>query len=117
MDGATLREFATEAMRYWESRRIVYNAVLALIVIGYFVVGLPASKHALSLNLILFIFLLAVLANVAYCAAYVPDVFAQASGFRAIWLKYRWILFLIGLIFASIITRFWSMGLFTTGNF
>jgi hypothetical protein len=81
-------------------------------VVGYFVAGLPDSKHVLSLDLLLLLFLLAVLANVAYCAAYVPDIFAQASGFRDVWLRFRWVLFLIGVIFAAILTRFWSMGLF-----
>jgi hypothetical protein len=58
-------------------------------VLSYFWIGYLASKSVLSLNLALIIFLLAVLANVAYCAAYVVDVFAQASGYRALWRKYR----------------------------
>lgn len=112
MESGTIRDFATSAMRYWEPRRIVYNLILALIVIGYFVAGLPSSKHVLSVDLLLFLFLLAVLANVAYCAAYLPDIFAQASGFRESWIRFRWVLFLVGVTFAGILTRFWSMGFF-----
>ncbi len=56
-------------------------------------------------------FILAVLANVAYCAACVVDIPAQLSGFSATWWRYRWILFAVGLLFAGIITRFVAMGM------
>ena len=116
MDTATIRECATDAIRYWEPRRIIYNLVLAAIVLAYFVAGLPFTRGMLNVDFVLGIFLLAVLANVAYCAAYAVDIFAQTSGFRELWQKFRWILFLIGLTFASIITRFWSMALFNPGH-
>ncbi len=116
MDTATIRECATDAIRYWETRRIIYNLVLAAIVLAYFVAGLPFTKGMLTVDFVLGIFLLAVLANVAYCAAYAVDIFAQTSGFRELWQKFRWILFLIGLTFASIITRFWSIALFNPGH-
>jgi hypothetical protein len=116
VDAATIREWATDAIRYWEPRRILYNLVLAAIVITYFALGLPATKPLITVNFVLVLFLLAVLANVAYCAAYAVDIFAQTSGFRELWQRFRWVLFLIGLAFASIITRFWSMALFNPGH-
>jgi hypothetical protein len=103
----------TDAIRYWEPLRIGYNVVLAVIVLVYFWIGYPASKSALSGNLAQFVFILAVLANVAYCAVYLVDVFAQASGYRDVWRKFRWLLFLIGTLFAGIITHFFAMGLFS----
>jgi hypothetical protein len=112
MDAQSLREWVTDAIRYWEPRRLIYNAMLAAIVLFYFARGYPASKAILTVNLSLLIFLLAVLANVAYCAAYVPDVFAQLSGFRDLWRKFRWAIFVIGLLFAGVITRFWAIGFF-----
>ena len=81
-------------------------------VIIYFVAGLPASKHLLSVDFLFSLFLLAVLANVAYCAAYIVDVFAQLSGFRDLWQRFRWVLFLVGVAFAAVITRFFAMGMF-----
>jgi hypothetical protein len=54
-----------------------------------------------------------VIANIAYCAAYIVDIFAQASGFREPWRRYRKILFVIGTLFATIITRFVAMGMFS----
>jgi hypothetical protein len=68
---SNLRAFSTDAIRYWEPMRIAYNLVLALIVVICFAIYFPASKQSISLDGILLRFLLAVLANVAYCAAYV----------------------------------------------
>ncbi len=85
MDGLTLRDYFTDAIKFWEPRRVIYNLALALIVIIYFAVGYPSSKAVLSIDFLLGLFLLAVVANVAYCAAYLVDVFVQASGFRDTW--------------------------------
>lgn len=83
MEPGVLRDSFTDAIRFWEPRRLIYNLVLAAVVVAYFIIGYPASKTVLSLDFALGLFLLAVIANIAYCAAYLPDVFVQASGFRA----------------------------------
>ena len=83
MDGSTLRDYATEAIRYWEPRRLFYNLFLVLVV-----------------------------ANVAYCAAYLVDLFVQASAFRSHWRQFRWLLFGLGSAFAAVLTRYVSMTLF-----
>ena len=116
MDAQSLRESVTGAIRYWEPRRLAYNAVLAAIVLIYFGLNYPASRSTLSVNLILSVFLLAVFANVAYCAAYPVDVFVCASSYREQWRKYRWVIFTIGLLFAAIITRFFALGMFQSGS-
>ena len=85
---------------------------MAAIVIAYFAIGYPLSKSVISVDFCLSLFLLAVIANVAYCAAYIVDIFAQASGFREVWRRYRKLLFVIGTLFAAIITRFVAMGMF-----
>ena len=107
------KSYVTNALSYWEIRRIIYNAVLAAIVLGYFVANLPASLQLVTPDVIFALFILAVLANIAYCAAYLVDIVAQMSGFRDLWLRLRWILFLVGLAFASILTRWFTMGFFT----
>src|SRR5579862_1603030 len=114
MDAQSFRESLTDAIRFWEPMRLVYNGILAGIVLVYFLMGYPASRANVSVDSVLFIFLLAVLANVAYCAAYVVDLFAQLSGFREMWQKRRWVLFVIGMLFAGVLTRFWAMGMFST---
>jgi len=109
-----LREAVSDALRCWEPRRIVYNLVLALIVLAYFAVSWPASLKAVSVEGVLVVFVLAVLANVCYCAAYLADVFVQVSGFREAWQKWRFVLFVIGVAFAAVITRWFVLGFFTS---
>jgi hypothetical protein len=114
MDTPSFRESLTDAIRYWEPLRLAYNAALAIIVLVYFWIGYPASRAGLSVDSTLVVFLMAVLANVAYCAVYLVDLFAQASGFRETWRKNRWILFAIGLLFAGVLTRFWALAMFAS---
>ena len=116
METAQWRDYLSNAIRYWEPRRIFYNLLLAAVVVIHFVRELPFSKTVLQFNTLLLLFLLAVLANVAYCAAYVPDVFAQMSGVRDSWLRYRWVVFLIGLAFAAVLTHFWFLAMFAHGE-
>ncbi|HSZ61057.1 MAG TPA: hypothetical protein VK828_04635 [Terriglobales bacterium] len=112
METIQWRDYLGDAIHYWEPRRILYNLALAVIVAFHFVKGLPFSKTVVQFNSLLFLFVLAVLANVAYCAAYVPDIFAQMSSLRSSWLRYRWVLFVIGLAFAAVLTHFWSVAMF-----
>jgi hypothetical protein len=112
METAQWRDYLADAIRYWEPRRILYNLLLAAIVAIHFVKGLPLSKNVAQFNAVLLLFVLAVLANVAYCAAYVPDVFAQMSSLRDSWLRYRWAVFVVGLAFAGILAHFWSSAMF-----
>jgi hypothetical protein len=113
MDTSLFRESLTNAIRYWEKMRLVYNGVLIAVVGVCFAWTYSTAKAQISVNLFLLFVLLAVLANVAYCGAYIVDVVVQMSGFRERWAKYRWILFSIGVLFAAIIARFWSLGIFT----
>jgi len=101
-----------DALRYWEPRRIIYNAVLALVVLAYFAIDWPQSRMVLSFESVLFVFILAVLANICYCAAYLGDIFVQISGFRAVWQQWRWVLFVIGMAVAAIITRWFAIAFF-----
>ena len=116
MTPLTFREAVSNAMKFWEPRRILYNILLAAIVIAHFLYfsrTLALIKSIMSFDGVLGLFLLAVLANVAYCAAYPVDLFAQWSSYRETWLRYRWILFVLGMIFAAILTRFFSLAMFT----
>jgi hypothetical protein len=112
MDSEGFRHNVSDAIRFWEPMRVAYNLALAAIVGFYFVKGLPVSRQSVSFDGFLFLVLLAVLANVAYCAVYLVDVFVQFSSYRDLWRKNRWILFVVGVLFAAILARFWSMGMF-----
>lgn len=103
------RKYLTDAIRYWEHKRVVYNLVLVIVVLVYFGAGFPASKRSPTLAtglllILLVVILLAVLANVAIALAYGADVFAQMSRFRKRWRAHRAILLVTGLVFAGTIT-------------
>ena len=83
VNGIAISDMLTDAIRYWERRRIAYNAILVGIVVTIFVLHWPESRSAISADLLQRFFILAVLANVAYCAAYVVDIAVQLSAFRA----------------------------------
>jgi hypothetical protein len=110
----TVREALTDAIRYWEPRRIAYNLILAAVVATHAAVAWlgPGPVPAVTSDAILSVFLLAVLANVAYCAAYVPDIPAQLSGFRSQWLRLRLVVYLVGVAFAAILAHFYSRSFF-----
>ena len=106
------REALADAIRYWEPRRILYNAILLLVVALTYWANLPASRSNVNADSLQVLFVLAVLANVAYCAAYAVDIVAQISAFRGIWLRVRWTLLVVGVLFAGVLAHFFSGGLF-----
>jgi len=114
VEAVTLRDALTDAIRYWEPRRITYNLILAAVVAIHAAVAWlgPDPVPKITSDAILSVFLLGVLANVAYCAAYIPDIPAQLSGFRAQWLRLRVVLYLVGVAFAAILAHFYSRSFF-----
>jgi hypothetical protein len=106
------RDALSDAIRYWEPRRILYNVVLLLVVAATYWANLPTSRSIVNADCLQVLFVLAVLANVAYCAAYVVDVIAQISAFRGAWRRGRWMLLVVGVLFAGVLAHFFSGGLF-----
>lgn len=94
----SFRDALSDAIRYWERGRLLYNGALLLVVLVMFFAAWPVSRRVIELQSMLVLFVLAVLANVAYCAAYVPDLVLQLSSFRDSWLRVRWILLTVGLL-------------------
>jgi len=111
MDPLDTRNLVGDAIRYWERHRIVYNLVLLVVVAAIFGANAAAFGRIASFDLFLQLFLLAGLANVAYCAAYPVDFTVQWSSLRPSWLRVRWVLFLIGLAFATTLAQFIARGL------
>jgi hypothetical protein len=109
------KELASEALRYWEPRRLIYNGALLAVVCAHFYAAWPASKASLALDPLFAFFILAVLANIAYCAAYAVDLFVQFSGLRAAWARWRWSVLLTGTAFAAAIAHFFTVGILSGG--
>ena len=112
MPGITPRDALSDAIRYWEPRRILYNVVLAIVTGTVYMANFPHARRDFSFGTLQTLVILAVLANVAYCAAYLADVPAQLSAFRNTWLRIRSMLLLVGILVAAILTNFFSGGLF-----
>lgn len=90
----------------------LYNALLSSIVIAHGIAAWPAFVAALKLDNVFSLWILAVLANVAYSAVYIADVFIQLSGFRAQRRVWRRVLLVVGFAFAAVLTHLFSGGLF-----
>ncbi len=91
---------------------MLYNLALIGVVGAHFFAAWPASRSFLAWNTLFLLIILAVLANVCYCAAYAVDLFVQYSGVRAAWGRWRWALLIVGMTFAAVIAHFFSMGVF-----
>ena len=102
------RENVTDALRVWEFARIPYNLILAAVTAQ----AALANAHLCPTCDVLGraqhyqvgdIFFWAVLANVVYSVAYIPDLLVQHSAFRSsrwIWRSAIWV---IGTAFAGVI--------------
>jgi len=103
----TLREILTDAVRYWERRRMLYNLVLAAVVLIWLVATWPHFRSMLNIRALLLMFVLATAANVCYCAAYFADLLMQYSFFQMSWLRWRWGLWLAGMLIATLLANYW----------
>jgi hypothetical protein len=97
----------TDAGRYWELRRLPYNAVLSGVVIAWVTITWPHFRPAFTWPNLLPLLGLAGIANLCYCAAYLVDIPMQMSEHRADWKDRRWGLWLLGVIFAFVLTNYW----------
>lgn len=95
--GSAVSDIASNALRYWELRRFLYNLVMALVVAAFFL----EFRWIPSIMGFIAIFGAAIGANVLYSIVYPIEIFVQPSDFRALWLKFRWVLFALGTILAA----------------
>jgi hypothetical protein len=102
-----LRESFTDAIRFWEPRRVLYNLVLTAIVVAWIVATWPHFRMALTLSSLLLLAILGLLANVCYCAAYLVDIPMQRSSLGTVWRHWRWGLWLTGTLLAIVLANYW----------
>jgi Mn2+/Fe2+ NRAMP family transporter len=105
----TFHDVLSNALAYWEKRRLLYNAVLVGIALLMFLVGQSETRSLLSVSGAVVFLMLAVAANLLYTVAYLPDIALQLSAYRESWLRWRKGLFWFGLVFAALLTV-WVMG-------
>ena len=103
----SFRDILDSALRYWEWGRIPYNVILAVIVLCWFAFSWPHFRALVSFAGLQLFFVLAVLANVCYSAAYLVDIPLQYSSFRPLWVRRRWLLWGLGMLLASVLANYW----------
>jgi hypothetical protein len=101
------RKWLVEAARFWEPRRVLYNLILAAFATAWVALSWPHFRPAMTLDSLLKLFVLGLLANICYCAAYVVDIPFQASGVSAVSSKQRWGLWLAGTLLAVLFENYW----------
>lgn len=101
------RGIVAEAARFWEPRRLVYNSVLVAATVSWLLATWPHFRPALTPSSLAVFAVLAVLANLCYCAAYLFDIPMQLSSLGALWRRRRWVLWLAGTAFAVALANYW----------
>jgi len=101
------RALFADALRFWELRRIFYNLLLSLVVLAWLILTWPHFRPALTLQSLLLLAILGLLANACYCAAYFVDIPMQHSTFAASWKRWRWALWSLGTLFAVVLANYW----------
>jgi len=98
------KEILTDAVRYWEVRRIAYNLFLVFVSVSAHLSLDEEHRQKLTLGSLAGLLVLAVIANLLYSVAYIPDVVAQSTAYRQTWKRFRVGLFIFGTLFAGILT-------------
>lgn len=101
------RQRLTEATRFWEPRRVIYNLVLTVVVAFWVLFTWPHFRPAINLKVLLLLFVLAALANICYSAAYFVEVTFRESARSANLNHQRWMLWSMGMIFAVVLENYW----------
>jgi hypothetical protein len=103
----SLRGGILDAIRFWEPRRLVYNFVLSTVTMVWIVATWPHFRTAFTVPSLLLVAVLALLANVCYCVAYLVDIPLQRSALSASWIRWRWGLWLMGTLLAIVLANYW----------
>ena len=96
-----------EALNFWEPRRLLYNAILTVVVLLWLVLTWPHFRPSLTLGSLEAFLFLAFAANLCYCAAYLLEIFIQSAANIATRRCLRWALFVLGTLFALLLENYW----------
>ena len=101
------RSLLGDPFRFWETRRFIYNLVLSAVVVVWVVASWPHFRPMFTLHSLLPLAVLASIANACYCAAYLIDIPIQQSSLKPVWKRYRWMLWMLGMLLAILLTNYW----------
>lgn len=96
-----------DAIGFWEPRRVWYNAILLAIVVLWIVLTWPHFRPGLTWLNLGRMTVLALLANVCYCAAYLLEFLTQGALPQPLRRRARYTVFVLGMLFAIVLTNYW----------
>jgi len=95
------------AVKFWEPRRLLYNLLLFAVVGMGVVKSGPHFRPAMNLEALGIMTVLALLANVCYCAAYLAEILIQNAAASTTWNRQRWAIWVAGTVFAIVFENYW----------
>ena len=96
-----------DAARFWERQRIWYDAVLCAFVVLWVGFTWPHFRPALNWVALGEMLVLALLANLCYCAGYVAELFMQPLFAQTYWRRIRWTAWVVGMLLAALLENYW----------
>jgi len=92
---------------FWERGRLLYNAILTVIVLLWVVLTWPHFRPVVTPLSLEFLAVFALLANLCYSAAYLAEIFMQLLLPSPYWRRFRQVLFVLGTLFAILLENYW----------
>jgi len=96
-----------DAVRFWEPRRVIYNLAVIGLAAAVVVKTWPHFRPAFHWGAVPQLLVLGAIANVCYSAAYVPELIMLEPSVRPAWRKWRWVLFVAGVLLALFLELYW----------
>jgi hypothetical protein len=93
-----------DAARYWERRRLVYNAFLLVVFAAWVAFTWPHFRPAFAPFPLFQLCVLALLANACYSAVYLAEFAFQSARANPAWRPALWI---AGTVFAILLENYW----------
>jgi hypothetical protein len=105
--GNSPRSSFSDAVHFWEPRRILYNAVLGAVFVAWLALSWPHFRGVFSIFHLVQFAVLALIANVLYCLAYFVDIPMQLTSVDRAWRRWRWSLWILGAMLAVLLENYW----------
>ena len=96
-----------DAARFWEPRRLLYNLLLLGVVLVWVTKTWPHFRPAITLESLGIMTVLALLANLCYCAGYLAEILIQNATSSVAWNRQRWAIWVFGMLLAILFENYW----------